>query len=374
MGEAVAHDLAKNELVKEIRLADINFNRAKKVSKKIGSSVINPVKVNVQKPNQLFAALEGVDTTIGCISYKYNYELAKAAIQAGVNFCDLGGNNAIVKKEFSLDEQAREANVTIVPDCGLAPGLVNILVAAGAQQLDKIEEVHIRVGGLPQNPQPPLNYTLLFSAEGLLNEYIEPAEIIREEERIQIPSLSELEEIKFREPFGILEAFQTSGGASTLPKTFEGKVNELDYKTIRYPGHCQKIKTILDFGFRSTEEISFGKFSITPREFLEKMMEKILVKKEVKDVTLLRTEIIGFRKEKKQRITYEIIDFYDEESGLTSMMRMTAFPTSIIAQMITNGSIEKKGVIVQEFNIPGKKMRKELQKRNITIQEKIESI
>jgi lysine 6-dehydrogenase len=152
----------------------------------------------------------------------------------------LGGNNYIVDAQLALDEAAKKANINIVPDCGLAPGMVSVLAMHGANRFDETEEIHIRVGGLPQTPKPPLDYQLVFSVEGLINEYIESARVIRDGKIIEVNSMTELETLAF-DGFSALEAFQTSGGTSTLPDTFCGKVKELDYKTIRYAGHCQKI-------------------------------------------------------------------------------------------------------------------------------------
>lgn len=374
MGSAVAFDLANSPGVQEIRLADIDINLVHKTIKKIGNEKIKPFQLDVNNKKLVLKLMKGVDSIIGCISYEYNYGLSKLAISSGANFCDLGGNNTIVQKQFTLDEEAKKAGVTIIPDCGLAPGVASIIVAAGTEKFDKLDEIHIRVGGLPQNPKPPLNYSLIFSVKGLTNEYIEQAEVIREGKVKVVDSLTELEEIIFPEPFGKLEAFQTSGGTSTLPQTFLGKVKELDYKTIRYKGHCNIMKAIFDLGFNSSEKIIVADCKVSPREVLENQLARTLSYDDTKDVTLVRIEIIGKIGENKKKLTYQIIDYYDEKNNLTSMMRMTAFPASIIAQMMANGTITEKGVIVQEFNVPSDKIFEELKKRNITIEEKIEDI
>src|SRR5207245_3140252 len=133
-------------------------------------------------------------------------------VEARTNFCDLGGNNDVVAAELALHGQAEKQGVSIIPDCGLAPGMVAVLVAHGAARFEKLEQIHIRVGGLPQNPKPPLDYQLVFSVEGLINEYIEPARIVRNGLIATVESMTEMEEIEFPAPFGKLEAFQTSGG------------------------------------------------------------------------------------------------------------------------------------------------------------------
>ncbi|HUU77232.1 MAG TPA: saccharopine dehydrogenase C-terminal domain-containing protein [candidate division Zixibacteria bacterium] len=372
MGRAVAYDLAHSMGTTEIRLADIDIKQVNEVIKWINSPLINGIKLDVTDYSQVLEAMKDIDSVIGCISYKFNYDISKLAIESKVNYCDLGGNNTIVQNQFTLNDKAEAAGITIIPDCGLAPGVASIIVTAGVEKFESLEEIHIRVGGLPQNPKPPLNYSMIFNVQGLTNEYIEIAEVIRDGKITKIDSLTEIEEIEFSEPFGKLEAFQTSGGTSTLPKTFLGKVNILDYKTIRYKGHCEIMKAIFDLGFKSEEKVEINECMISPREFLEKILVSNLTHDDNKDVTLVRIEVIGKINDEKKKLTYQIIDYYDEEKNITSMMRMTAFPASIIAQMMANGSIKEKGVITQEFNVPSKLMLEELRKRNINIEEKIE--
>src|ERR671917_551892 len=170
--------------------------------------------------------------------------VARAAVGAGTNFCDLGGNNAVVDAELALDAEARAAGVNVIPDCGLAPGMVSVLAAHGAARFERLDELHIRVGGLPQTPRPPLDYQIVFSVVGLINEYVERARVIRGGQVVEVESLTEIEALEFPAPFERMEAFQTSGGTSTLPDTFHGRLQELDYKTIRYPGHCEQFKLL----------------------------------------------------------------------------------------------------------------------------------
>src|SRR5204863_729274 len=119
------------------------------------------------------------------------------AIETRANFCDLGGNNYIVDDQLALDAEAKAAGINIIPDCGLAPGMVSILAMHGAANFDQVDEIHIRVGGLPQKPESPLNYQLVFSVEGLINEYIEVARVIRNGKITTVESMTELEELSF---------------------------------------------------------------------------------------------------------------------------------------------------------------------------------
>jgi len=306
--------------------------------------------------------MRGHDSAISCVNYWLNERLARAAIEAGTNFCDLGGNNDVVDAELALDADARERGINIIPDCGLAPGMVAVLVAHGAAKFEKLDEIHIRVGGLPQNPKPPLDYQLVFSVEGLINEYIERARVIRDGRITMVDSMTEVESLEFPEPFGEMEAFQTSGGTSTLPETFLGRVRELDYKTIRYPGHCAKFKTMIDLGLCRSEKLTFDDVAVAPRRVLADLLVRHLPADEP-DVVLVRVEFVG----EGRRLRYDIIDRYDEATGLSAMMRTTAFPASIVALMMARGQTTTKGALPQERCIPPELFMQELAKRNIIV-------
>lgn len=368
MGSALAYDLAHSPNVSKVLLADIDFGKAEATAKAISSDVV-PVKLDVNSFEDVIYVMEQADVVCGATSYSHNLLLTKAAIKAEKHFCDLGGNMDVVYGQISLDQKAKEAGVLIVPNCGLAPGLAAILGAGGAKEFDSVEEVHLRVGGLPQHPVPPLNYQIVFSVEGLINEYLEPAEVIRGGKQAQVPSMEDLEEIEFPPPFGKMEAFNTSGGVSTLTKIFSGRVKELDYKTIRYKGHCDKFRTLIDLGFASAEPIMVGNSLKTSRELFQELLKKKLPQSG-HDLTLMRAWIRGIKDKKSKTLTYEMIDYFDEKSKISSMMRTTSFPTSIIAQMIANGVIGELGVMPPEQCVPVRPMIEELKKRNIIINEK----
>jgi lysine 6-dehydrogenase len=363
MGLGAAFDLAAQSDVEQVTVADMVVTRTRIVAEQVGKKV-RGVQANVSDPKAAVELMRGHAAVISCVNYWYNEQLARAAIEAGTNFCDLGGNNDVVDKELALDAEAKRAGVNIIPDCGLAPGMVAVLVAHGAGRFKKLEEIHIRVGGLPQNPKPPLNYQLVFSVEGLINEYVERARVLRDGTITEVESMTEIEALDFPAPFGTMEAFQTSGGTSTLPETFLGKVRELDYKTIRYPGHCEKFKMMIDIGLCSSTPIVVDKTDIAPRRVLGELLVRNLPHDEP-DVVLVRVEFVGDGK----RLTYDIIDYQDEKTGLSAMMRTTAFPASIVALMMARGETMSKGALPQERCIPPEQFMKELGKRNIVVKE-----
>lgn len=355
MGRALAYDLKKSAC--ETVVVDASRERAERVAAFVnGEAVVCDVTSESMK-----RVMGDCDVAVSAVPYFHNYKLAQRAVEAGCHFCDLGGNNDIVKRELALNANAARNDVLLIPDCGLAPGMTNVLAALAIKETEA-QEVHIRVGGLPQHPKPPLNYTLIFSVHGLLNEYIEPALVIRNGKMQTVESLTEVEEIDFP-PLGALEAFQTSGGTSTLPETYKNRLRELDYKTIRYKGHCAKMRVLKEVGMCSEEEVDVNSTRVTPRSVLSRVLERVLPHEE-KDMTLLRVTARGAREK-----TFEMVDYYDDALRMTSMARTTAFPTSVIAQMMVT-TIPERGAHPPESVVPGRAFIAELGKRKIVINEK----
>jgi lysine 6-dehydrogenase len=366
MGSAIAYDLAQSDAVERVDLADADFRRAEAAASKSGSPKVKPVRLDVNERESVVRAMKENDVAIGGVSYRYNVALSKAAIEAGIHFCDLGGNDDVVEEQLALDRKARERGVTIIPNCGLAPGLANILAARGAEQFESVDSIRMRVGGLPQHPVPPFNYQIVFSVEGLLNEYSGKSTVIRDYRLKNVDTLTEVEAINFPPPFGTLEAFHTSGGASLTPKMFEGKVRDLDYKTIRYPGHCEKFRTLLELGFGSNEPLSLGSNILTERELFIELLKRKLPQAGL-DVVLMRVSIEGRTALKHQRLAFTMIDFYDETRNISAMMRGTAYPTSVIAQFLASGTINAAGATTPEQCVPLNPLLVELRKRGIAI-------
>jgi lysine 6-dehydrogenase len=371
MGYGAAYDLAHNSPgVAAITVTDADSNAVHRVVEQVDSAILGGVTLDVSDYDATVNLLRGHDAAISCVNYWHNERLARACIEAGVSFCDLGGNNAVVAAELALDEQARAAGVNVIPDCGLAPGMVSVLAMHGAQRFSALDSIHIRVGGLPQKPEPPLNYQIVFSPEGLINEYIEPARVIRDGEIVEVGSMTELEWLEFPPPYGKLEAFQTSGGTSTLPDTFFGKVRELDYKTLRYPGHCEQFKLLIDLGLTSSEPVSADGATVSPRRVLNEVLLRNLPA-DGPDLVFVSLAFTGTLEGQTRTLRYTIIDRQDEQTGLSAMMRTTAFPASIIAQMMARGETTRRGAVPQELAVSPDKFVAELARRNIVIRETV---
>ena len=361
MGLGAVHDLVHQPDVTEVTVADADLAKAEAIAARYREKA-RAVRVDASDRAAATELMRGHAAAVSCVNYWLNEGLARAAIAAGTHFCDLGGNNDVVDAELALDGEARAAGLNVVPDCGLAPGMVAVLAAHGAARFEQLDSIRIRVGGLPQDPRPPLDYQLVFSVEGLINEYVEAARVIRGGKVVTVESMTEIEELDFPAPFGRMEAFQTSGGTSTLVETFLGRVRDLDYKTIRYPGHCAKIKTMIDLGLCSSDPVDVDGTAVKPRRLLGELLTRNLPH-DGPDVVLVRVELEGGGR----RLRYDIVDRFDPATGLSAMMRTTAFPATIVALMMARRQTTALGALPQERCIPPDLFMEELAKRKIDV-------
>ena len=371
MGRAAAYDMCRQPDVERVVIADVDGRRAHEAARFARCECVEPLELDVKKKPDVLAAMSEADAALGAVSYTVNFELSELAIEAGVHFCDMGGNNDVVAEQLKLDERAKAAGVSIIPDTGLAPGLVSVLAMHGVTSMDEVENVRLRVGGLPRKPRPPLNYMLVFSVEGLINEYVEPCVAIRDGRLVDdVEPLADVEDIEFPEPFGRLEAFNTSGGTSTLPRTLLGKVRNLDYKTIRYPGHAEKMRTLLELGLMDSTPVDAGGMMVPPRSVLETVISRNVPKGE-DDVVLVRAVVEGRKDGKPARVVYEMVDQRDEATGLTAMMRGTAFPSSIVCLMAARGQTPA-GAVPQELAVDGDALIAEMRARGLPLEVSVE--
>jgi lysine 6-dehydrogenase len=306
---------------------------------------------------------------MSAIPYYFNYDLARLAVEAGVHYCDLGGNTEIVFKQKQLDSEARRKNISVVPDCGLAPGMVNILAEHGIAQLDDVHSVKIYVGGLPQHPEPPLNYMLVYSLEGALDYYTTLSWVLRDCKRTQVPALSEIEGVKFDAPLGELEAFHTAGGLSTMAFRYEGRIPTMEYKTLRYPGHAALMSDIRALGLLDLEPVDVKGTKVVPRDvFIATVLPK-LTKPHGHDLVALRVVVKGTKSGEPATKTFELVDRYDEKHGISAMMRTTGYSLSITGLMQVRRQISSAGVHTPDECIPAELYIGELKKRGINIVE-----
>jgi len=366
-GSACAYDLLQNDEVTEVRLADLHMSHLPDFLGPYSGKRLIPTPIDVRDHEAVGALMREADAVMSAIPYYFNFELAKQAVAAGVHFCDLGGNTEIVFEQKTLNDEAVAKGITVIPDCGLAPGMVNILSEYGIRQLDSVDEVKILVGGLPQNPEPPLNYQIVYSLEGVLDYYTTLSWIIRDGKRTQVKALSEREPIQFPEPVGELEAFHTAGGLSTMAFRYEGKIPSMEYKTLRYPGHAAIMEAIRDLGFLDQQPIEVKGGRVAPRDLAIATMGPRLTKEGGRDLVALRVTVRGKKNGQPKTLGWELVDLYDETHGISAMMRTTGYSLSITGQMQARGEIALKGVHTPDECMPAEKYISELAKRGVII-------
>ena len=368
-GSACAYDLLQNEEITQVRLADVNVGHMPPFLAPYSGKRLVPTPLDVRDKDAVRALMRQSDAVMSAIPYYFNFELAALAAECGVHFCDLGGNTDIVFEQKKLDSEAREKGITIVPDCGLAPGMVNILAQRGIDAMDTVDEVKIFVGGLPQNPEPPLNYQIVYSLEGVLDYYTTLSWVVRDGKREQVTALSEREPVRFEAPVGELEAFHTAGGLSTMAFRYEGKIPTMEYKTLRYPGHAQIMEAIRELGFLDLEPIDVKGVRVVPRDVAVAAMGPRLTKPKGKDLVALRVTVKGTKDGSDKTVNFELVDRYDEERGISAMMRTTGYSLSITGQMQARGEVKPAGVHTPDECIPAGKYILELEKRGVLIKE-----
>jgi lysine 6-dehydrogenase len=379
MGPAVAFDLLKHDLAEHVVIADLDPSRVavavERVTGLVGQARATRCEgkvLDLRNRAALVAEMRRTEVVAGAYPVAAVREVTEAAIEAGTHLCDLTGS-AEGFNIFNYHEAALQAGVTLLPGCGVAPGLTNALAGQGVSRLDRADEGAIYVGGLPVRPLPPLDYRVVFSLETVIDEYVAPALIIRGGVTAQVPALDGLEELTFPEPVGRCEAFYTYG-LGTLAWTGSGLgFRELGEKTVRYPGHRDKVLFLRECGFFGQEPVGVDGSLVAPRRLTGKVLGPLLERGDPEDVTVLRVVVRGEAAGREAGWVFEMVDFYDRGVGETSMARTTGYTCSIIAGMVIAGRIADRGVAPLErvFAAPDlyTELRREMARRGMVISE-----
>lgn len=371
MGKAIAKDLVRSEGVNDIVLVDADCAKAQQVASSVNSDKLRSVELRFEKDDELKEVLQQGDVIINAMFYSHNERMARLAIEAGVHIIDLGGSMAgATDAVFALHEEAKAAGITIIPELGVTPGMTNILTGYGASKLDKVEEIKLYAGDIPVEPIPPIDYIEVFSIERMFDYYSGEAKGIYKWKEQEYPSMSGCEPIYFDE-FGVLEAFYTAGGISTLAESYPN-VKTLTYKTVRYKGHAEKMKLLVDLGlFDIANSVKIDGKTVNVRKVIREALSKKLEAGKKADVLLVRVLVSGDQAEQQVTNEYELVLKRSAESEETAMAKATASSVSIVAQMVANGTITTRGVSAPEQVVPGEVYIEEMAKRNIRIKETI---
>ncbi|MEJ2210957.1 MAG: saccharopine dehydrogenase C-terminal domain-containing protein [Anaerolineae bacterium] len=373
-GTACAYDLIRLGDAGRVLLADQSLSvaeaAARRVNDLLGSDRAAAAQLDVTDEAALRAVLVGADVVVSAVPYPYNLAITRAAVAAGAGMCDLGGNVDVVRAQLGLDAEARASGISVVPDCGQVPGMGTTLMVHAMNQLDEAEEVFMWDGGLPQAPRPPFHYLATFHLGGLTNEFAEPAVFLREGKPMLVPPLEEREEVEFPPPIGRVEAFTSSGGVSTMPWTFEGKLRTIQNKTIRYPGHLAQLRAFYDLGLWDTDPVEVKGQTVIPRDLFHVLFAPHVTFPGDRDVCAIRIRATGRKAGRPAEAWVEMMDFYDEETGFTAMERTTGWDAAIVAAMIARGQIPQ-GVVPVELAVPPDLFVRELERRGIEVKTEV---
>jgi lysine 6-dehydrogenase len=366
-GSAAAFDLVRHPDVESVVIADRVVSRPAPFLEPYLGRRLELRALDAGDARAVASAMAGMDGVLCALPYFFNYDMAALAVAARAHYCDLGGNTEIVERQRGLDAEARRQGVSVIPDCGLAPGMVNILAQAGIDGLDRADSVRLFVGGLPQHPRPPLNYQIVYSLQGVLDYYTTPSVALEGGKLVTKRALSELEDVTFPEPVGTLEAFHTAGGVSTMPQRYLGSIPDMVYKTLRYPGHARIMESIRELGLFGTDPIRVDGHEVVPRDLFIEAATPYLTGEDPRDLVALRVVVRGTRGGKPRTIRYDVLDRYDETHGITAMMRTTGYSLSVTTLMQVDGRVREPGVRTPDEAIPADEYIRELAGRGIEI-------
>ncbi|MGI9585400.1 MAG: saccharopine dehydrogenase C-terminal domain-containing protein [Acidimicrobiia bacterium] len=349
VGSAAVWDLRRRG--HDVSVADADEDALHLLSTAYGATPIVLDAANTKELTELFAIH---DVVVSAIPYRYGYAAASAALATNTHYLDFGGNPSVVAAQKRMDNDAASHGLMIVPDCGLAPGLANVLgedLVRGASD-GPIDSLQLRVGALPQHPAGALNYQLAFNAAGLVNEYAEPCEVIVDGRYTTVEPLSDLEQLAWPN-WGPLEAFSTAGGTSTMCVRHEGRVHDLQYKTLRYPGHGAVFRAMYEIGLFDESARRVGNVEIAPREVLLDALNRSL-QRDGQDIVLIRV----WMDQGGRRYVRQMED--TTHGAFTALARTTAFPATALADLITRGDVMRPGVLSMNEAVTGSELLPEL--------------
>ena len=368
VGGPMAIDLSRNKKF-NITVADIDQKSLKRLERNYR---IKGIRKDLSRPETVKKLVSGYDMVINAVPGFMGFRTLKAIIEAGKNVVDIA---FFIEDPFELDSLAKKNKVTAIMDCGVAPGMCNILIGYADHLLDETVNVAYYVGGLPEIREWPYEYKAVFSPVDVIKEYTRPARFIENGKPVVKPPLSEPELMTFP-GIGTLEAFNSDGLRSLLHTV---KATNMKEKTLRYPGHIQKMAVLRDTGFFSQVPVKINGKMIKPLDLTAKLLfPKWKLNEGEADITVMKVVVEGRKGKKNLRYTWDLFDQYDPQTGIHSMARTTGYTATVALNMIADGKYSYKGMSVPEFigRSPEcvKYMLHGLKERGVVYHEKAEEI
>jgi lysine 6-dehydrogenase len=338
IGSAMAMDL-KRENRNDVTVAELRPEVRQRLESRHGVATL---AADLSRPEAITKLVKGYDLVLGALPSVYGYRTLEAVIAAGKDYCDI---SFMPENALELDARARAADITAVVDCGVAPGVSNVMAGFADARLDPFQSLEIYVGGLPRERRWPYDYKAGFAPFDVIEEYTRPARIVAHGRVVVKEALSEPERMDFP-GVGTLEAFNTDGLRSLVHTL---KVPFMKEKTLRYPGHIQLMEAFRETGFFSKQPLQVGDVSVRPLDVLATLLfPKWTFEDGEADVTVLRVVAEGLEHGQPTRYTWDLLDRFDPVTGLRSMSRTTAFPATIVAGLMLDGAFRRPGVHAPE--------------------------
>jgi saccharopine dehydrogenase-like NADP-dependent oxidoreductase len=336
VGAAIARDLAE---AAELRV-DVADRRTESLERVVGQAPLGKVRADLGDPGAVSRLVADYDLVVGALPSVIGFETVRTVIEAGRDLVDI---SFMPENALELDELARGRGVTAVVDCGVAPGLSNMMCGAAAERLDPCESVEIYVGGLPVERHWPFDYKAGFAPWDVLEEYTRPARLVEHGQVVVKEPLSEPELLEFP-GVGTLEAFNTDGLRSlarTIPAPF------MKEKTLRWPGHAELMRVLRDTGFFSLDVLDVGGQKVRPRDVTAALLfPKWTFDEGEADLTVMRVRVGGREKKSGDRVVHawDYVDRFHEGTGLRSMSRSTGYVAASVARLVSRGGFRRPGV------------------------------
>ncbi|HMB66414.1 MAG TPA: saccharopine dehydrogenase C-terminal domain-containing protein [Candidatus Bathyarchaeia archaeon] len=340
VGSEIARDLATSDEVDSIVAMDASSQNLKLLRKRVPK--IRTVKLSISQKTPLHALLGKVDLVCGALPGRLGFDLMSETVKAGKDTVDI---SYTPRDAFLLQRRAKEVGCRVVPQCGVAPGFTNMCVGDASRRMEKMNSVEIFVGGLPEKPEPPLNYRIVFSLEDVVNEYSRPVQVIEDGKLKKVDALSGRGLTSFP-GVGRLEYFLTDGLGS-LPRSYP-RTREMHEFTLRYPGHADMMQTLRALGFFERNPVKIDGVEVEPRQLSIELLRPAMSQGSPEDFLALRVDVKGLSQGKKIHLRYQLLDHYNRRSGVSAMARTTAYPCTSVALLMGRGEIKESGIITPE--------------------------
>lgn len=366
VGSAITADLAR-----ESSFQVTSVDRDQQALDRVASMAdVRTVQANLREEGRIGKLVADADLVVCAVPGFMGFETLKAIVEAGKDVVDI---SFFGEDPFALDELAKEKGVTAVVDCGVAPGLSNVIAGYLAEELDRIERYECYVGGLPQVREWPYEYKAVFSPLDVLEEYTRPARFVEYGQEVVRPALSDVEPRTYP-GIGTLEAFNTDG-LRTLATTMD--IPFMKEKTLRYPGHADLMRVFRESGFFERTPTDVRGQTIRPIDLTSALLfDQWRLQEGETDLTVMEVAIDGEKDGETLRFSYYLLDKFDEESQTTSMARCTGYTCAIVARQVAKGLFTRKGICPPEYvgSTPGcyEDLMTELARRGVVVREAIE--